>query len=317
MLEVLGRRDLLDPVGAAEHRVEGDEAERDELGDAAGALLQGAHDPHVAGQLARLLDVAEHHGRGRAQAGAVRGLDDLDPALDRQLVRRDPLAHAVVEHLGRGPRRRAEPALEQVLEDLVGPLARALAHVVDLHRRVGVQVQLRRHLLGQPQPLAVLLQGQVRMDPPLHAELGRPELDRFADPLGEVLLGDLIGIGRAPPLAEPAEGAADDADVGEVDVAVDDEGDPVPGQLRPQLVGSHPHLLDHLRPGLGEQRRQLVLAQLHPLAALRDRLRRPAPRRCVSSLRRPDPRRGMKLQYFSLITSRTPCSIHSESMYCG
>ena len=35
------------------------------------------------------------------------------------------------------------------------------------------------------------------------------------------------------------------------------------------------------------------------------------------SWRRPDPRRGMKLQYFSLITSRTPCSIHSESMYCG
>ena len=68
------------------------------------------------------------------------------------LFGRDPLAHAVVEHLGRGPRRRAEPALEQVLEDLVGRLAGALAHVVDLHRRVGVQVQLRRHLLGQPQP---------------------------------------------------------------------------------------------------------------------------------------------------------------------
>ena len=37
----------------------------------------------------------------------------------------------------------------------------------------------------------------------------------------------------------------------------------------------------------------------------------------VSSRRRPDPRLGMKLQYFSLIRSRTPCSIHSASMYCG
>src|SRR6185436_348533 len=53
VLEVLRRRDLLDPVRAAEHRVEGDEAERHELGDAAGALLQGADDAHVAGQLAR------------------------------------------------------------------------------------------------------------------------------------------------------------------------------------------------------------------------------------------------------------------------
>ena len=88
---------------------------------------------------------------------------------------------------------------------------------------------------------------------------------------GEVLLGDLVGVGRAPALAEPAEGAADDADVGEVDVAVDDEGDPVAGQLGPQLVGGDPHLLDHLGPRLGEERRQLVLAQLLPLAPLGDR----------------------------------------------
>ena len=36
-----------------------------------------------------------------------------------------------------------------------------------------------------------------------------------------------------------------------------------------------------------------------------------------SSDLRPDPRRGMKLQYFSFTTSSTPCSIHSGSMYCG
>ena len=165
-----------------------------------------------------------------------------------------------------------------------GCLARALAHVVDLHRRVGVQVQLRRHLLGQPQPLAVLLEGQVGMDAALHAELGGAELDRLVDPRGEVLLGDLVGVGRALALAEAAEGAADDADVGEVDVAVDDERDPVPGQLGPQLVGGDPHLLDHLRPGLGEQRGQLVLGELDPLAPLGDRRLGQARRR--ASLRR-------------------------------
>ena len=42
--------------------------ERHELGEAAGALLQRAHDAHVLGQLVRLLDVAEHHRHGRAQA---------------------------------------------------------------------------------------------------------------------------------------------------------------------------------------------------------------------------------------------------------
>ena len=153
--------------------------------------------------------------------------------------------------------------------------------------------------------------------PPCMQSSVAPNSTASRDPRGEVLLGDLVGVRRAPPLPEPAEGAADDADVGEVDVAVDDEGDPVPGQLRPQLIRGDPHLLDHLRPRLGEQRRQLVLGQLLALAPLRDRLLGASPASSVSSLRRPDPRRGMKLQYFSLITSRTPCSIHSGSMYCG
>ena len=51
VLEVLVGGDLLDPVGAAEHRVEGDEAERHELGDAAGPLLQRADHAHVLGEL--------------------------------------------------------------------------------------------------------------------------------------------------------------------------------------------------------------------------------------------------------------------------
>ena len=110
-------------------------------------------DPHVAGQLPGLLDVAEHHRRGRAQARAVAGLDDLHPARGRELVGRDPRADAVVEHLRRGPRGRAEPALAQVVEHLArATAARALAHVVDLHRRVRVQVELRRGLLREPQP---------------------------------------------------------------------------------------------------------------------------------------------------------------------
>ena len=37
----------------------------------------------------------------------------------------------------------------------------------------------------------------------------------------------------------------------------------------------------------------------------------------TSSSVRPEPRRGMKLQYFVFTTSSTPCSIHSESMYWG
>ncbi len=40
-------------------------------------------------------------------------------------------------------------------------------------------------------------------------------------------------------------------------------------------------------------------------------------RRIGRSSRRPEPLRGMKLQYFSFTRSSTPCSSHCGSMYCG
>src|ERR1044072_6696345 len=141
------------------------------------------------------------------------------------------------------------------------------------------------------------------MDAALHADLGGTELDRFPHPRGELLLGNLVGVGRAPPLAEAAEGTADDADVGEVDVAVDDEGGAIAGQLGAPLVRGDPHLLDRPRPP-PPPRPLATACSVRPAASFSSRLR-------------PEPFRGMKLQYFSLTPSRTPCSIHSGSMYCG
>ena len=135
-------------------------------------------------------------------------------------------------------------------------------------------MDLGRRLLGEPQPAAVVLQRVLGVDAPLHADLCRSELDRLADSGPEVVLADVVGVRRALALAEAAEGAADDADVGEVDVAVDDEGRGLAGQLGSQAVGGDSHLLDHLRPRLREQGGQLVLGELGPLAALGDRLRR-------------------------------------------
>ena len=73
----------------------------------------------------------------------------------------------------------------------------------------------------------------------------------------ELLLLGVVGVRRALALAEPAERTADLAHVREVDVAVDHERDGVAGKPRAQLVRCQPHVLDHLGPALGEQRRQL------------------------------------------------------------
>ena len=236
-----------------------------------------------------------------------------------QLVRRDPLADAVVEHLGGRPRGRAEPALEQVLEDLVRALAGALAHVVDLHRRVGVEVDLRR---APPWPAAASARTPrgVRSGwmPPCMQSSVAPKSTASSIRAGEVLLGDFVGVGRALALAEAAEGAADDADVGEVDVAVDDEGDAVSPASSARSSSAATRISSitsgrvSAKSAVSSSSRQLLPSR--PFSIARGG-QRPASR--LSPARRPEPRRGMKLQYLSLTTSRTPCSIHSGSMYCG
>jgi hypothetical protein len=102
------------------------------------------------------------------------------------------------------------------------------------------------------------------VDARLDAQLGRAERDGVLDARDEARAVVLVGVGRALALPEAAERAADDADVRDVDVAVDDEGDVVAGELGAQLVGRLAHVLDRLGPRLGEQRGELVLGQLAP-----------------------------------------------------
>ncbi len=78
------------------------------------------------------------------------------------------------------------PASRSWCEYLGGRQAGDVAHVGDLHRRVGVQVQvatgLARRGLGETQPAQVVLQSPVGMDARLDAQLGRAVLDRLKYP---------------------------------------------------------------------------------------------------------------------------------------
>src|SRR4051794_24624526 len=107
----------------------------------------------------------------------------------------------------------------------------------------------------------------VGVDARREADLGRSGGDGLVARGGELGLGVLVGVGRAPALAEPAERAADDADVGDVDVSVDDEGDGLPRLFGAQLVRRLAEVLDRLGAALGEQRGELVGRERHAVAA--------------------------------------------------
>ncbi len=69
-----------------------------------------------------------------------------------------------------------------------------------------------------------------------------PKVDGLLDLLVDFPLGEDIGVGGARLAVEGAEPAARDADVGVVDVAVDDVGGPVAGdEALAHFVGSRPH----------------------------------------------------------------------------
>ena len=106
------------------------------------------------------------------------------------------------------------------------------------------------------------------MNAGLHAHLRSAELDRLRDAPCELLLRVLVRVGRPAALSEAAERAADHADVGDIDVAVNHEGHRLTGEAGAKLVGGRAHLLDHLRPPLGEQRRQLLLVKRNAVAEL-------------------------------------------------
>ena len=189
-LRFSSRRDLLDAVRAAEQRVERDERQRHELGDPAGALLQLADDAHVLGELPRLLDVAEHHRRGRAQPGAVAGLDDLDPARDRQLVR----ARSARARRRGGPRRRCPAssrgrrrAAARTPRRAAGRRCRTCARSPSASRRAGGCPAPSSLIDAQPEQ--VVLERPVGVDARLHADLGRAVVDRLAHAADELARG--------------------------------------------------------------------------------------------------------------------------------
>jgi hypothetical protein len=187
----------------------------------------------------------------------VGGGDDLDPGAGRELALGEDPADLVVEDLRGGAGQRPEPCLagldQEVLDRQPGPGGA----VDDLHRAEGVDVHLRDPLLHGGDEVEVRRGGQLGVDAALHAHLGRAELPRLLGPVGHLVERERVGVGVGAPLRERAEPAADVADVGEVDVAVDDVGDLVTHGLAAQVVGQPAHLLQQ-RP-LGRHQGQRVL----------------------------------------------------------
>ena len=216
---------------------------------------------------------------GGAEADAVRGLHHLEPLRGVDLVGAELGADLVVEDLGGGAGQRAEAGLLEAAQEGLERHAERRRALPDLERREGVHVHVGGRFLHRAAEVEIGLPGVVGVDAALHADFGRAALPGFdhaplhlVEPevvrLAAQVLGELA-------LGEGAELAAEVADVGVVDVAVDDVGHDVAARLAPQRVGGVHHRLEVVAAG-AEERRHFVFGEVVAAAgAVEDRRRSP------------------------------------------
>src|SRR5712692_2027754 len=212
------------------------ETQGHELGETSGALLNFAQQQEMAHPVRGFLDVAIHHRGGRRNSQFMRGGDDFDPARDRQLVRTQLAANAIVEDFRGGARNAAQAFVFHHLEIIAKSHARFIHTVGDFHGRKGVDVHYGNGVLNSAQKIAIEKSVEIARQAALDTNFGGAALPSFASFVDNVIERKGVGIGSACATSEAAETAAHKADVGEVDVAVHDVCDGVADRFAAERV---------------------------------------------------------------------------------
>ncbi len=204
-----------------------DEAEGDELGEAASLLLNFAEKQQLIDPVLGSLDVSVHQRGSAADAAAVRGADDLLPLLGGKFIAGEHEADFVIENFGGCSRQSVEAVVAQHLQIIFERHAGQFDAVDDFHGRESVDMHAGNRLLYGAQNIAIVKWRQAMRQSALNADFGSADFPGFASFLGHLLEAEKVGVGFAWAAAEGAEFAADEADVGEIDIAVYDVGDDV------------------------------------------------------------------------------------------
>jgi hypothetical protein len=135
----------------------------------------------------------------------------------------------------------------------------------DLQRRERVHVHVRHRGLHRVDDVDVRVAGVLRVNAALHADLGGAARPGFRGAALNLLVGEIVGAAaqvlRQLALGEGAELALEIADIGVVDVAVDDEADGVAVHRGAHAVGGLHHGAEVVAAG-GEQPHHVGFAEI-------------------------------------------------------
>src|SRR5580658_2677193 len=192
-----------------EQRVLMHEAEGDELGEAAGLLLNFAEQQQLIDPVFGRLDVSVHQGGGAADAAAMRGADDLLPLLGGMFVAGKHEADFVIEDLGGRSGQSVEAVVAEHAQIIFERHSSEFDAVDYFHGRKGVNVHRWNRLFYGTENVAIVKWRQAVRQPALNANFGGADFPSFTRFLRDLFEAEKVGVGFARPAAEGAEFAAD------------------------------------------------------------------------------------------------------------
>src|SRR5579864_4747143 len=194
-----------------------------------------------------------HDGGSGGNTKLVGRADHRDPVACGDTAWRDDVAYTIVQNLGRRSRQRPEPHVfesHQIIFDAPVREGRAIQNLLGRKR---VHVNLRDFSLDSRAKVDVERSMDPRRQAGLNADLGSAEIPSLPNPPENFIEGQKVTLLRSVAAAEGAEAASLHADIREIDVAVDDVGDPLAYPAPPPFVsrGKQPAQIISFR---GEER---------------------------------------------------------------
>ena len=186
---------------------------------------------------------AEHHGRRGLHSQTVRGAVHQQPVFGQAFQARDAPAHLVIENFRASAGYRVQSGGTQAHQGLFHADAAVLGDGQDFRGREAVQMDLREALLDAAHHAFEVVYLQLRVQSALHEHAGAAQLHGLADFFVDGFEIQQVAFRRELALErtiEGAEAAILGAEVGVIDVAVDDvSDDAVRMQAAAHRVGFH------------------------------------------------------------------------------
>jgi len=196
----------------------------DEGKESPGFVLKVPDTPEMFNAVPAAFSRAEHHGRRSRNTSGMGRLHDVKPLRGAYLERADAASDMVHQYLCSSSGEGVEARFGEEAQNVWNGLRGGSGQMVDLRRREAVKVDAVALFDGAEEgdePFKT----DSRVKPSLEHDLGRPLPYGFGDAVQNLVVIEEKGLGTLLVAEEGAESTAVDADVGVVDVAVDEKGD--------------------------------------------------------------------------------------------